>query len=123
VARGEAEAAVLQTVLGALPEIAKALAKPLAPARAAPADSVAATWAAPLTTAGAIVGTLGYMSPEQLDGQPAHARSDLFSLGAILHEMATGRRVFEGASPASLIGQRLRGAPRSSRKCRPLQSS
>ncbi len=61
------------------------------------------TVAQPLTAEGTIVGTFQYMSPEQLEGGEADARSDLWSLGCVLYEMATGRRAFEGKSQASLI--------------------
>ena len=61
------------------------------------------TMAAPLTAEGTILGTFQYMSPEQLEGLEADARSDLWSLGCVLYEMATGKRVFEGRSQASLI--------------------
>jgi len=57
----------------------------------------------PLTAEGAIVGTLSYMAPEQVEGREADARTDIFAFGAILYEMATGRRAFEGATKASLI--------------------
>jgi len=57
----------------------------------------------PLTVEGAIVGTFQYMSPEQLEGAEADARSDIFSFGAVLYEMATGHKAFEGRSQASLI--------------------
>ncbi len=57
----------------------------------------------PLTAEGTIVGTFQYMSPEQLEGGEADARSDLFAFGAVLYEMATGKRAFEGKSQASLI--------------------
>ena len=56
-----------------------------------------------LTAEGSFVGTLQYMSPEQLEGKEADARSDVFALGAVLYEMATGRPAFEGQSQASLI--------------------
>jgi len=56
-----------------------------------------------LTAEGSIVGTLQYMAPEQLEGKEADARTDLFAFGAILFEMATGRRAFEAKSQASLI--------------------
>ena len=69
------------------------------------------TEAAPLTTQGTIVGTVPYMAPEQLEGQPADARTDLWSLGAILHEMVTGRRPFEAPSHASLIAAILERDP------------
>jgi eukaryotic-like serine/threonine-protein kinase len=61
------------------------------------------TVASPLTAAGTIVGTFQYMAPEQLEGGEADARSDLWALGCVLYEMATGRRAFDGRSQASLI--------------------
>jgi serine/threonine protein kinase len=59
----------------------------------------------------AIVGTLQYMSPEQLQGKPADARSDIFSFGCVLYEMFTGRRAFEGESQASVIAAILERNP------------
>jgi Tol biopolymer transport system component len=56
-----------------------------------------------LTQEGVITGTLQYMAPEQLEGQKADARSDIFAFGAVLYEMVTGQRAFEGSSPASVI--------------------
>jgi len=67
--------------------------------------------AALVTGRGAILGTLGYMAPEQLEGHEADARSDIFALGAILYEMTTGKRAFEGESQASLIAAILTGEP------------
>ena len=61
------------------------------------------TVAHPLTAEGTIVGTFQYMSPEQLEGKEADARSDVWALGCVLYEMATGKRAFEGKSQASLI--------------------
>jgi eukaryotic-like serine/threonine-protein kinase len=61
------------------------------------------TESAPLTGRGTILGTLPYMAPEQLEGKPADARTDLWALGAILYEMVSGRRAFEGTSQVSLI--------------------
>jgi hypothetical protein len=65
----------------------------------------------PLTERGTILGTFQYMSPEQLEGQEADARSDIFSLGAVLYEMTTGKRAFEGKSQASLIAAILEREP------------
>src|SRR6266853_3531502 len=50
----------------------------------------------PLTAQGTVVGTFQYMAPEQVEGKEADARSDIFALGAVLYEMATGKRAFEG---------------------------
>ena len=69
------------------------------------------TMAAPLTAEGTIVGTFQYMAPEQLEGREADARSDLWALGCVLYEMATGRRAFEGKSQASLIGAIMNTEP------------
>ncbi len=69
------------------------------------------TVAQPLTAEGTLVGTFQYMSPEQLEGKEADARSDLWALGCVLYEMATGRRAFEGGSQASLIAAILEHEP------------
>ena len=55
----------------------------------------------PLTAEGTIVGTFQYMAPEQLEGSEPDARSDLWALGCVLYEMATGKRAFDGKSAAS----------------------
>ena len=64
-----------------------------------------------ITAEGTIVGTFQYMAPEQLEGKDADARTDIFAFGAVLYEMATGRRAFAGASQASLIASILTGHP------------
>jgi Tol biopolymer transport system component len=69
------------------------------------------TLAEPLTAQGTIVGTLQYLAPEQLEGREADARSDLWALGCVLYEMATGRRAFVGASTASLIAAIIEREP------------
>jgi Tol biopolymer transport system component len=66
-------------------------------------DVSAVTQTTPLTGANTILGTMQYMAPEQLEGKEADVRSDIFSFGAIMYEMATGKRAFEGSSNATLI--------------------
>ena len=65
----------------------------------------------PLTGQGTIMGTLPYMAPEQVEGKPADARTDLWSLGTILYEMLTGERPFQAESATSLIGAILERTP------------
>jgi serine/threonine protein kinase len=65
----------------------------------------------PLTTAGTIVGTIQYMSPEQIEGKEADARSDIFAFGAVLYEMVAGKRPFEGKSQLSLATSILEKEP------------
>jgi len=73
--------------------------------------SAVPTQDARLTASGTILGTIQYMAPEQLEGKPADTRSDIFSFGAVLFEMATGRKAFTGKSMASVIGAILHTEP------------
>ena len=65
----------------------------------------------PLTTRGTVLGTFQYMAPEQLEGGEADSRTDIFAFGALLYEMATGKKAFTGKSQASLAGSILRDDP------------
>jgi serine/threonine protein kinase/Tol biopolymer transport system component len=65
----------------------------------------------PLTAQGSLVGTIQYMAPEQLEGKEVDARTDIFAFGAVVYEMATGKRAFEGTSQASLIASILEKEP------------
>jgi Tol biopolymer transport system component len=73
-----------------------------------------------LTSQGTILGTFQYMAPEQLEGKDADARSDIFSFGAVLYEMITGRRAFQGKSQASLIAAIFGAEPEAVSTVRPM---
>src|SRR6266446_1665990 len=84
----------------------------LAKLKTAPLAETDATVTQPLTAQGQILGTLQYMSPEQLQGKEADARSDLFSFGCVLYEMLSGKWAFEGQSAASVIAAILEASLR-----------
>ena len=73
--------------------------------------SAAATQTEPLTGQGMILGTLQYMAPEQVEGKDADARTDIFAFGAVVYEMVTGQKAFEGDSQASLITSIMSATP------------
>ena len=100
------------------------LAKPAVPP-SPPSSGLTQTLATPqhpLTAEGMVVGTFQYMSPEQVEGKEADARSDIFALGAVLYEMLTGKRAFEGKTTASTIAAILAGEPPPISTVQPLSS-
>ena len=80
----------------------------------------AANATTPLTAQGSILGTFQYMAPEQIEGQEADARADIWAFGCVLYEMLTGRRAFEGKSQASLIASILERQPAPIAELQPL---
>ena len=87
------------------------LAKPAAQLASVATLTAAVTQSSPMTEQGAIVGTFQYMSPEQVEGKELDGRSDIFSLGAVLYEMLTGKRAFEGKSQLSVASAILEKDP------------
>jgi serine/threonine protein kinase/Tol biopolymer transport system component len=107
------------------------LAKPLGLQNTGPASGIAPSFTAaatmsgpspltPLTMAGTVIGTIQYMSPEQIEGKEADARSDIFALGAVLYEMAAGKRPFQGKSQISLASSILESDPEPISSLKPL---
>jgi len=91
---------------------------------AAPSFTAAATMSGPspltpLTTAGSVIVTIQYMSPEQIEGKEADARSDVFAFGAVLYEMVAGKRPFQGKSQISLASSILESEPEPVSKLKP----
>jgi serine/threonine protein kinase len=79
--------------------------------RPASVEVVEGTTAGPSTGPGAILGTLQYMAPEQFEGKEADARTDIFAFGAVLYEMLSGRKAFEGPSQSSVAAAIMRADP------------
>jgi eukaryotic-like serine/threonine-protein kinase len=95
------------------------LAKPAAPVLTG-ATLTAATEPSPVTAEGTVVGTFQYMSPEQIEGKELDGRTDIFSLGAVLYEMLTGQRAFQGKSQLSVASAILEKEPAPISSIKPL---
>jgi serine/threonine-protein kinase len=96
------------------------LAKSTSPMAAVAGLSALPTTPPNLTAQGTIVGTFQYMAPEQIEGQEADARTDIFAFGAVLYEMVTGKKAFTGKTHASLISSILKDEPRPIAELQPL---
>ena len=103
---------ILITETGSVKLLDLGLAKLFEPQRPGEDDVTRTLEKPPLTEDGAIVGTASYMSPEQAEGKPVDARSDIFSFGCVLYEMVTGQRAFQGSTRVSTISAILRDEPR-----------
>jgi serine/threonine protein kinase/tetratricopeptide (TPR) repeat protein len=84
-----------------------------------PSSDITITSTVELSKAGAVMGTAPYMSPEQVRGEPLDARSDLFSFGAVLYEMVTGRRPFNGSTQGMVFSSILTADPAPASQLRP----
>lgn len=105
--------------------LAKPLGAPTMASGTAPSFTASPTMSgpspmSPLTTAGSIVGTIQYMAPEQIEGREADARSDIFAFGAVLYEVTTGKRAFEGKSQISVASSILEKDPEPLSTAKPL---
>jgi len=98
------------------------LAKDASPLASA-ATLTAAIPTSPVTQEGTIVGTFQYMSPEQVEGKELDGRSDIFSFGAVLYEMLTGKRAFEGKTQFSIASAILEKEPTPISSLKPLTPS
>ena len=96
------------------------LAKPVEGVASGLTLSMAAVRSSPVTQEGMVVGTFQYMSPEQVEGKGLDGRSDIFSLGAVLYEMVTGRRAFEGKSQLSVASAILEKEPAAINEVKPM---
>ena len=99
------------------------LAKPVLPLNTGLTLTAAATPSSPVTQEGTILGTFQYMSPEQIEGKELDGRSDIFSLGAVLYEMLTGHRAFQGKSQLSVASAILESEPAPIVSLKPLTPS
>lgn len=102
---------VMVTNSGVVKVVDFGLARLIRPEGSTSPEDATLEWSAPLTRPGAVMGTLGYMAPEQIQGQNATARSDVFALGVVFYELLTGKPAFRTSDPVSTFAAILRDSP------------
>ena len=102
---------IMLTPSGSVKVVDFGLARLIAPDQSVSGDEATAQWVEQATRPGTVLGTLGYMSPEQLEGRRADARADVFSLGVVFHTLLTGKATFSASSPLMTVAAILRDQP------------
>jgi eukaryotic-like serine/threonine-protein kinase len=102
---------VMITDSGVVKVVDFGLARLLPPPQHLDANHPTVQWESQQTAAGAVLGTIGYMAPEQVQGQRATERSDVFSLGLLFYELLSGHAAFDGDTPLSMVAAILRDTP------------
>jgi eukaryotic-like serine/threonine-protein kinase len=102
---------VMLTSSGVVKVVDFGLARLMRPETSSGAEDPTVQWSGPLTRQGAVMGTIGYMAPEQVEGQRATSRSDVFALGVVFYEILTQKAAFRTSTPASTFAAILRDSP------------
>ncbi|MCA1732670.1 MAG: protein kinase, partial [Acidobacteria bacterium] len=102
---------VMLTSSGMVKVVDFGLARLMRPEASSNSEDATVEWSGPLTRQGAVMGTIGYMAPEQVEGLRATSRSDVFALGVVFYEILTQRAAFRTSTPASTFAAILRDSP------------
>ncbi|HVT45806.1 MAG TPA: protein kinase [Thermoanaerobaculia bacterium] len=102
---------VMLTSSGVVKVVDFGLARLMRPEASTSSEDATVEWSGPLTRAGAVMGTIGYMAPEQVEGLMATSRSDVFALGIVFYEVLTGKAAFRTSTPVSTFAAILRDSP------------